>query len=82
MTLREFAVAAFLALGVPDEDAANAANTLIEADMRGIGSHGMARLDRFYLTPLESELVTRVLRGLCRRNHRQLPPSTRTADWG
>lgn len=57
MTLREFAVAAFVAVGVSDEDAADAANTLIEADLRGIDSHGMARLDRFYLTPLESALV-------------------------
>lgn len=57
MTLRDFAVASFVAVGVSDDDAANAANTLIEADLRGIGSHGMARLDRFYLTPLESGLV-------------------------
>ena len=57
-TLRDFAVAAFSTLGVPDEDAENAANTLVEADLRGIGSHGMARLDRFYITPLEAGLVT------------------------
>ena len=56
-TLREFAIAAFTAVGVPDTDAAIAANTLIEADLRGIGSHGMARLDRFYVTPLQSGLV-------------------------
>ncbi len=47
----------FAALGVGDEDAANAANTLIEADLRGIGSHGMARLDRFYVRTLETGLV-------------------------
>ena len=76
MTLREFAVAAFLALGVPDEDAANAANTLIEADLRGIGSHGMARLDRFYLTPLESGLVNPRPEWIVRAES----PSTATID--
>lgn len=75
-TLREFAVAAFVALGVSDEDAANAANTLIEADLRGIGSHGMARLDRFYLTPLENELVNATPQWIVRAES----PSTATID--
>ena len=74
--LREFAVAAFAALGVPDEDAANAANTLIEADLRGIGSHGMARLDRFYLTPLGNGLVNATPQWIVRAES----PSTATID--
>ena len=52
--LREFAESAFRRVGVPDGDARHAANTLIEADLRGIESHGIARLDRFYLQSLES----------------------------
>ena len=74
--LREFAIAAFAALGVPDEDAANAANTLIEADLRGIGSHGMARLDRFYLTPLGNGLVNATPQWIVRAES----PSTATID--
>ena len=56
--LREFAESAFRRVGVPDDDARHAANTLIEADLRGIDSHGTARLDRFYLQGLESGLTT------------------------
>ncbi len=76
MTLREFAVAAFVAVGVSDEDAADAANTLIEADLRGIGSHGMARLDRFYLTPLEAGLVNAQPKWILRAES----PSTAAVD--
>ena len=52
--LRAFAETAFARVGVPEADARNAANTLIEADLRGIDSHGISRLDRFYLQGLES----------------------------
>lgn len=52
--LRAFAETAFARVGVLEADARNAANTLIEADLRGIDSHGISRLDRFYLQGLES----------------------------
>ena len=55
--LRTFAEGAFRAVGVPDADASTAANTLIEADLRGVDSHGVARLERFYIRPLEQGLV-------------------------
>ncbi len=55
--LRTFAESAFRAVGVSDADASTAANTLIEADLRGIDSHGVARLERFYVQPLEQGLV-------------------------
>ncbi len=52
--LRSFAETAFARAGVPEADARLAADTLIEADLRGIDSHGISRLDRFYLQRLES----------------------------
>ena len=38
--LRRFCAEAFERTGVPDEDAAIAADTLVEADLRGVHSHG------------------------------------------
>ncbi len=45
--LKEFVVDVFKKLGVPEEDAKITADILIEADRRGIGSHGVARLRRY-----------------------------------
>jgi LDH2 family malate/lactate/ureidoglycolate dehydrogenase len=39
----------FMALGVPEEDAAICADVLIEADKRGIDSHGIGRLKPIYV---------------------------------
>jgi LDH2 family malate/lactate/ureidoglycolate dehydrogenase len=46
-TLREFTVNVFNKLNVPVEDAKIAADILITADQRGIGSHGLQRLKRY-----------------------------------
>lgn len=43
-TLRTFTENIFLAMGCSSEDAILAANVLIKADLRGIDSHGVARL--------------------------------------
>src|SRR5580692_9194892 len=43
-TLREFSTRIFLHFGVPKEDAIQAADVLASADLRGIDSHGVARL--------------------------------------
>jgi len=45
--LQEFTTRVFTKLGVPDEDARIAADILISADQRGIGSHGVQRLKRY-----------------------------------
>ena len=45
--LQEFTVNVFNKFGVPVEDAQIAANILIAADQRGIGSHGLQRLRRY-----------------------------------
>ncbi|MDW8036290.1 MAG: Ldh family oxidoreductase, partial [Candidatus Korarchaeum sp.] len=42
--LMEFVKSVFLKLGVPEEDAKVTAENLVTADLRGIESHGVARL--------------------------------------
>jgi len=39
--LRRFCAAAFERVGVPEQDAATVADTLVEADLRGVHSHGV-----------------------------------------
>src|SRR5712664_2235983 len=46
-TLREFSTRVFLHFGVPKTDAAQAADVLASADLRGIDSHGVARLTSY-----------------------------------
>src|SRR3954468_13360691 len=45
--LYEFARTVFLQIGCNEEDATIAANVLLSADMRGIDSHGIARLSGY-----------------------------------
>ncbi|MDR0998067.1 MAG: Ldh family oxidoreductase [Treponema sp.] len=47
--MREFMRLAFIAVGVPADDAAICADVLIESDKRGIDSHGVGRLKPIYL---------------------------------
>jgi LDH2 family malate/lactate/ureidoglycolate dehydrogenase len=46
--LREFSVRVFLHCGVPEADAKQAAEVLTCADLRGIDSHGVARLHTYF----------------------------------
>ena len=46
--LREFSAATFRHFGVPDEDAALAADVLATSDLRGIETHGVARLHTYF----------------------------------
>jgi L-2-hydroxycarboxylate dehydrogenase (NAD+) len=46
--LREFSTRTFLHFGVPENDAAQAARILACADLRGIDSHGVARLHSYF----------------------------------
>jgi len=46
--LREFSTRVFLHFGLPKEDAAQAADVLASADLRGIDSHGVARLYSYF----------------------------------
>ena len=47
-TLREFSTRTFLHFGCPKEDAEQAADVLACADLRGIDSHGVARLHSYF----------------------------------
>jgi len=46
-TLREFCARVFLHFGVPQSDALQAADVLASADLRGIDSHGVARMNSY-----------------------------------
>src|SRR6266705_976482 len=46
--LREFCTRVFLHFGVPKNDAIEAADVLASADLRGIDSHGVARLHGYF----------------------------------
>lgn len=46
--LREFTARVFERLGVPPADAATAADVLAAADLRGVDSHGVARLHSYF----------------------------------
>ena len=46
--LREFCTRVFEHFGVPPADAAQAADVLAAADLRGIDSHGVARLHTYF----------------------------------
>src|SRR4051812_38073834 len=45
--LRTFAERVFARLGVPDDDARQAADVLAAADLRGVDSHGIVRLPAY-----------------------------------
>jgi len=46
--LRDFSTRIFLHFGVPKADAEQAADVLASADLRGIDSHGVARLTSYF----------------------------------
>jgi L-2-hydroxycarboxylate dehydrogenase (NAD+) len=73
--LREFSTRVFLHFGVPRNDATQAAEVLASADLRGIDSHGAARLHSYFdmltLGRINPKPVIKVLRST---------PSTATID--
>ena len=54
--LREFSTRVFLHFGVPKEEAAQAAEVLASADLRGIDSHGVARLHTYFDLLIEGRI--------------------------
>lgn len=54
--LRAFVTGTFVHLGVPDVEAATAADVLVTSDLRGIDSHGVARLPT-YVDSLQAGLI-------------------------
>jgi len=55
-TLTDFCVRVFQNIGVPEEDARITADVIVSADLRGIESHGVARLRR-YVDRLRSGMI-------------------------
>jgi L-2-hydroxycarboxylate dehydrogenase (NAD+) len=47
-TLKDFSAAVFMHFGVPKADAEQAADVLAKSDLRGIDSHGVARLHTYF----------------------------------
>ncbi len=55
--LRDYMVRFFTHLNVPPESAAIAADVLLAADMRGVNSHGIIRLNTYYGSRLRKGLI-------------------------
>jgi LDH2 family malate/lactate/ureidoglycolate dehydrogenase len=73
--LREFSTRVFLHLGCPEEDAEQAADVLACADLRGIDSHGIARLHSYFEMLTEGGLNPKPKVAIVRST-----PSTATVD--
>ncbi len=52
--LKEFVIDVFIQMGCPKDDAFLAADVLLAADLRGIDSHGVARLTGYVRLCLQS----------------------------
>jgi L-2-hydroxycarboxylate dehydrogenase (NAD+) len=53
----DFIVRALCAVDLTESDANDVANVLVAADLRGVESHGIARLDMFYVRRIEAGVV-------------------------
>src|SRR5262252_2348093 len=73
--LREFCTRVFLHFGVPKDDAAQAADVLACADLRGIDSHGVARMYSYFGMLSEGHINPKAKIKMVRST-----PSTATVD--
>ncbi len=55
--LKEYMIRFFTRLGVPQADAVISADVLLEADLRGVDSHGMIRLNSYYGDRIRAGLI-------------------------
>lgn len=55
--LKAFVTAVLTKVGVTPADAAVVADVLVAADLRGVESHGLARLDSYYVSRLRSRMM-------------------------
>jgi LDH2 family malate/lactate/ureidoglycolate dehydrogenase len=55
--IKDYSVRFFIRHGVPEENARIAAEILVSADMRGVDSHGVIRLDTYYGSRLRAGLI-------------------------
>jgi L-2-hydroxycarboxylate dehydrogenase (NAD+) len=73
--LREFSARVFRGFGVPDDDADLASDVLATSDLRGIDSHGVARLQAYYGLLREGRIQPKPNLRIVRET-----PSTATVD--
>jgi LDH2 family malate/lactate/ureidoglycolate dehydrogenase len=59
-SLREFAESAFRAVGVPGDDAATTVDNLIEANLRGVDTHGVTRVLIPYIRRIQKGMTSPV----------------------
>src|SRR5436190_22956204 len=78
--LREFCIRVFVHCGVPKDDAAQAAEVLACADLRGIESHGVARMYSYFGMLSEGNINPKPKSKSCAR-HRAQRPWTATTVW-
>lgn len=55
--LRDYVVRFFIHQGIPREDAVIIADVLVSADLRGVDSHGVIRLDTYYGSRIRKGLI-------------------------
>lgn len=75
--LREFCTLVFQKLGVSEEDALVTADVLVTADLRGIDSHGVARLRRYVTGLRDGTIIARPSEQMVRET-----PTTALIDAG
>lgn len=68
-SLAFFITETFVALGLPEQAAILASDVLITADLRGISSHGCARLRRFYVPLLQRGIINPTAQLCLLQNH-------------
>ena len=89
--LQEYVTRFFVQLGVPPADAAIAADVLVAADVRGVESHGVIRLNTYYGSRLRKGVMSPVTvisanpvaakRSACRRDLTKAPESCAITRW-
>lgn len=55
--LRAYVIRFFVHLGLPEHDAETVADVLVAADLRGVDSHGVIRLDTYYGSRIRKGLI-------------------------
>ncbi|MBI4319927.1 MAG: Ldh family oxidoreductase [Chloroflexi bacterium] len=75
--LVEFVTQVFVKLGVPREDAFTTADNLVQADLRGVDSHGVQRLGRYVRGIKKGTILTNPVVSVARET-----PSTALIDGG
>src|SRR5437016_2927442 len=79
--LREFCIRVFLHCGVPKADATQAADVLACADLRGVDSHGVARMYSYFGMLSEGHINPKPKLCVRRRVPRRLTATTVLASW-